>query len=49
MNDRDLIILRKIQKYSREAISYVEEIDYDTFISDNKTLSATAGVDKNYG
>ena len=44
MNDKDLAILQKIHKYVREALFYIEGIDYDTFITDSKTLSATAFV-----
>jgi len=44
MNDKDKIILQKITKYSQDAISYVGDMAYDTFIADSKTLSATAFV-----
>jgi len=31
-------------KYARDALSYVGDMDYDTFVADSKTLSAAAFV-----
>ena len=42
MNDKDRVVLQKIMKYASDAVSYVGDLDYDTFIADSKTLSATA-------
>ena len=44
MNSKDRLIMQKMLKYAREALSYVEGMDYDAFIIDSKTLSATAFV-----
>jgi len=44
MSDKDRIVLQKILKYARDALSYVGDMDYDAFIDDSKTLSATAFV-----
>ena len=44
MNDKDLVVLQKIKKYIHEAIFYVQDMDYNTFMTDSKTLSATAFV-----
>ena len=42
MNDKSLVVLGKILKYSRDALSYVGDMDYDSFIADSKTMSAVA-------
>ena len=42
MSDKSLVVLGKILKYSRDALSYVGDMDYDLFITDSKTLSAVA-------
>ena len=44
MNDKDKVIMQKMLKYARESLLYVEGMDYDAFIADSKTLSATAFV-----
>jgi len=42
MNDKGLIVLSKILKYAQDAIQYVNGMDYELFVADSKTLSATA-------
>ncbi len=42
MDGKDRIILEKITKYSHEAITYTQEIDFGEFAQDSKTMSATA-------
>ena len=44
MNDKSLIILGKILKYAKDALNYVDAMDYAAFVIDSKTLSATAFV-----
>ncbi|MDR0458890.1 MAG: DUF86 domain-containing protein [Coriobacteriales bacterium] len=42
MNDRDKRIIEKILKYINDIDSYLVGLDYYTFMSDSKTLAATA-------
>ena len=42
MNDKELRILNKVLEYANEVFSYVDGITYDMFLTDRKTISATA-------
>ncbi|MCL2760780.1 MAG: DUF86 domain-containing protein [Desulfuromonadales bacterium] len=42
MNAKDKIILQKIQKYIREAISYTQGMTFGQFMGDGRTVSAVA-------
>ncbi|MCL2054628.1 MAG: DUF86 domain-containing protein [Oscillospiraceae bacterium] len=42
MNDRDKIILQKIAKRIKSTISFSDGINYNDFVSDERTTSATA-------
>ncbi|HML37719.1 MAG TPA: DUF86 domain-containing protein [Bacillota bacterium] len=44
MKDKDRIILKKIAGYIEDADSYVNNLNYDVFLKDSKTMSATAFV-----
>ncbi|MCL1833244.1 MAG: DUF86 domain-containing protein [Leptospirales bacterium] len=44
MNDKNMIILRKINVYIDEALMYTKGMDYAGFIDDTKTVNATAFV-----
>ena len=44
MSDKNVIILKKVLKYAQDALSYVGDMDYDSFIADGKTLAAVAFV-----
>ena len=44
MNGKDKIILEKIIKYIDDAIDYTNNMDYNTFVDDSKTISASAFV-----
>jgi len=42
LNDKDILVLKKIIKYVREALLYTRGMDFDSFVNDSKTVSATA-------
>ena len=42
MNDKSETVFRKILKYAKDTLLYVNGLDYDSFIADSKTLSAVA-------
>ena len=42
MKDKDRLILKKIAGYIEDANSYVNNLNYDAFLKDSKTMSATA-------
>ena len=42
MTDKDRQILQKILSYISEAMSFVEGMDFDSFMADRKTISAEA-------
>ena len=44
MNDKSLIAMGKIKKYAQDALLYTKNMDFDAFIADGKTISATAFV-----
>lgn len=44
MSGKDRIILQKIVKYIHEAGSYTQEMDFESFSQDSKTMAATAFV-----
>jgi uncharacterized protein with HEPN domain len=44
MNDKSVIVLGKILKYAEDALYYIGEMDYEAFVADSKTFSATAFV-----
>ncbi|HWQ76671.1 MAG TPA: DUF86 domain-containing protein [Syntrophomonas sp.] len=44
MKDKDRLILKKIAGYIEDADSYVSNLNYDAFLKDSKTMSATAFV-----
>jgi uncharacterized protein with HEPN domain len=44
MNDRDRILLQKIEKYILDAANYTAGMDFSVFSNDSKTISATAFV-----
>ena len=44
MKDKDRIILKKIAGYIEDADSYVNNLNYEAFLKDSKTMSATAFV-----
>lgn len=44
MKDKDKLILKKIAGYIEEADSYVNNLSYDAFLKDSKTMFATAFV-----
>jgi len=49
MNAKDKIILQKIQKHIREAMSYTKGMTFEQFMEDGKTVSATAFVASQMG
>ena len=44
MTDRDKIILQKIVDYASDALEYVAGSEFDSFMTDKKTVSACAFV-----
>jgi len=42
MTDRDRIVLLKILGYIREATEYIRDLDFESFMRDRKTISASA-------
>lgn len=42
MTGRDEIVLKKIVGYIRDAISFTKDINYEDFMDDKKTISASA-------
>jgi uncharacterized protein with HEPN domain len=44
MNERDRAVLQKMIKYAKDALRYVQGCDANSFMADDKTLSACAFV-----
>ena len=44
MKNKDRIALEKMVSYANELLSYVDGMDYDSFVNDRKTLSACAFI-----
>lgn len=42
MTDKDRIILQKIAGYAREAGGYIQDMTFDAFMRDRKTIAASA-------
>ena len=41
MSEKDRYLLRKIIKYAENAVSFVNGMDYNSFLGDEKTMAAT--------
>ena len=42
MRKKDEILLRKIVAYAQETLLYIHELDFKTFLTDKKTVNASA-------
>jgi len=42
MREKDRILLRKIATHSQEILSYITDMNFETFLADKKTVNASA-------
>ena len=42
MREKDRILLRKITAYAQEILLYIKDMNFETFLSDKKTVNASA-------